>query len=1016
MRPINLTIRAFGPYAGEQVLDFRNLGLHTLFLVHGPTGSGKTTIFDAMTFALYGVCSGADRDPRRVRSDHADPDLPTEVIFDFSLGDAFYRVSRVPEQDRPRKRGEGTATLRPQAVLWRITGEKEEVVEDHWKRVTERIESLLGFRSEQFRQVVMLPQGEFRQFLLADSKQRQEILEVLFETQFYRHVEEALKEAAKEVKGQAKEMQSRLKFILDQAAVESEEQLSEQEDEVRTRLDEKRSRLAELAQREKNSQQRLNEGKSVLEKLRELETAEAALAALNNRVVAITERRSLLLRAKQAQTLVPYEQVLESRTRESDQAQRKLNQAKTAKQLAAQAWQQADEALILENQRGRTRDELRQRLTVLDERVDQVTKLEQAEETFSRAKKELAARNRELETANKAVEDCIGALENVRKEREEAEADGGRVELLALKIRELERWAKQLKELTGLRRDHTAVSVQLADSREAATARDRSLTRALSERKALEAAWIGGQAAILAERLVPGEACPVCGSRDHPAPAVSDRPLPNAETIEAKTREIEDLAEQQERTRTHLHLLETQISEIGGKLRSVEDGLGESAALPPAGIEADLKKEKAALRKAEAAKTRAVALSDQARQNEEQLSAARAKFQAQQEKREKALGQLQHAQGELTTRRSGIPEELQRPGALAQARKSASDELQALEKALDTAQEALAQAQAKLAASRAGEEAAQDAVALASVHLMTARDDFKTRLAAADFADRQAFTASKLSPAEIEQLDRNLQEFDQAMSAAQDRRERARLVAENMQAPDMDALEAAAAQAKRELEATLQEVGTLDKTLAQVQGWVADYQSARAALEKLEAAYAIKGALAETAAGNNAKRITFQRFVLASLLDDVLGAASKRLHIMSNGRFQLERSSDVADRRSAGGLDLAVSDAYTGTNRPVATLSGGESFLASLSLALGLADVVQAYSGGIRLDSVFLDEGFGSLDAETLDLALKALIDLQRDGRLVGIISHIGTLQEVIRARLEVTAHRDGSVARFVVP
>ncbi|MBI5571424.1 MAG: SMC family ATPase [Desulfomonile tiedjei] len=1016
MRPINLTMRAFGPYAGEQVLDFRSLGLHTLFLVHGPTGSGKTTIFDAMTFALYGVCSGADRDPRRVRSDHADPDLPTEAIFDFSLGPDRYRVYRRPEQERPKKRGEGTATLRALATLWRITGEKEEVVEDHWKRVTERIESLLGFRSEQFRQVVMLPQGEFRQFLLADSKQRQEILEVLFETQFYRLVEEALKEAAREVKAQAKETQARLKFILDQAEVESEEQLSEQENEVSAHLEQRRGRLAELSLREKESQQRWNEGKGVLEKLLELKTSEAALNALNDQVHEITENRSLLLRAQQAQTIVPYEKVLESRTRDSDQAERKLQQAKADKKLAEQTWQDADQALILENQRDRKREELRRCLTVLDERSDQVAKLEQAEVALSRAKKELDSRTGELETANKAVEDCIGSLENLSREREEAEATGGRVELLALKIRDLERSAKQLKDLTALRTDHAKVTKQLAESRQAAAAGDRALVRALAERKSLETAWIGGQAAILAERLAPGEACPVCGSRDHPSPAVSDLPLPSAEIIEAKTRETEDLTEQQERARTHLHQLETQISEIAGKVRSVEEALGESTDLPVPEIETDLKKQKAALRNAEAANARAAGLIEQAQQLEDRLSAARAKFQAHQEKRDRALGQLQHAQGELTTRRSGIPEELQKPGALMQARKSATNELRALEKTLDTAQKAVTEAHAKLAASRAGQEAAQDAVALASVHLLSAREDFKARLAAGGFLDEKIFRASKRSQAEIEQLDRSLQKFDQAMSSARDRHERARQAAANLQAPDMDALEAAAAQAKKELEATLQEVGTLVKTLAQVQSWVAEHRSTKATLDRLEAAYAIKGALAETAAGSNPKRITFQRFVLASLLDDVLGAASKRLHLMSNGRFQLERSPDVADRRSAGGLDLAVSDAYTGTNRPVATLSGGESFLASLSLALGLADVVQAYSGGIRLDSVFLDEGFGSLDSETLDLALKALIDLQRDGRLVGIISHIGTLQEVIRARLEVTAHRDGSAARFVVP
>jgi DNA repair protein SbcC/Rad50 len=175
------------------------------------------------------------------------------------------------------------------------------------------------------------------------------------------------------------------------------------------------------------------------------------------------------------------------------------------------------------------------------------------------------------------------------------------------------------------------------------------------------------------------------------------------------------------------------------------------------------------------------------------------------------------------------------------------------------------------------------------------------------------------------------------------------------------------------------------------------------------------GRVADVANGSNRDGITFQRFVLAALLDDVLGAASGRLHIMSSGRFHLQRVRERSDRRTAAGLDLEVHDHYTGTARPVSTLSGGESFLASLSLALGLADVVQTYSGGIQLDAVFVDEGFGSLDPEALDLALQALVDLQGEGRLVGIISHVPALQEIIDARLEVTRHRSGSTARFVI-
>jgi len=231
----------------------------------------------------------------------------------------------------------------------------------------------------------------------------------------------------------------------------------------------------------------------------------------------------------------------------------------------------------------------------------------------------------------------------------------------------------------------------------------------------------------------------------------------------------------------------------------------------------------------------------------------------------------------------------------------------------------------------------------------------------------------------------------------------------------MEALEQAAAGAKEELAGTLREEATLKESLKRIDSGLAAHEKFSREVHSLEERYTVVGKLAEVAGGTNKDGITFQRFVLAALLDDVLATASKRLHLMSNGRFHLQRVKDRTDRRMAGGLDLEVHDSYTGTARPASSLSGGESFLASLSLALGLADVVQSYAGGMYLETIFVDEGFGSLDDEALDQALRALIDLQQTGRLVGIISHVRDLRERIDTRLEVTADRRGSKARFVV-
>jgi exonuclease SbcC len=293
---------------------------------------------------------------------------------------------------------------------------------------------------------------------------------------------------------------------------------------------------------------------------------------------------------------------------------------------------------------------------------------------------------------------------------------------------------------------------------------------------------------------------------------------------------------------------------------------------------------------------------------------------------------------------------------------------------------------------------------------------FAERLQAAGFANEVEFQASKRSPAEIDHLEETIRRYDGDIRAAQDRMERGQQAAKDLMAPDIEVLDKAFQKAKEDLEAGIKAATALSEQLKQLNGWVERLRKTAQELESLEARYAVTGRIAEVANGRNPVGMPFQRFVLAALLDDVLIAASERLKLMSKERFHLHRTTVRGDRRMATGLDLEVYDTYTGTTRPVNTLSGGESFLASLALALGLADVVQVYAGGIHLETIFVDEGFGSLDPEALDLAFRALVDLQRGGRLVGIISHVPELKERIDVRLEVTRTHRGSVARFVVP
>ena len=418
---------------------------------------------------------------------------------------------------------------------------------------------------------------------------------------------------------------------------------------------------------------------------------------------------------------------------------------------------------------------------------------------------------------------------------------------------------------------------------------------------------------------------------------------------------------------------------------------------------------------AERAQAQVAGLTQEVQQLKEEEAKARERLSAVEAQLQEASGRRAAAQAVLEERASGLPEHVRDRKSLVQSKAEAEARLQAMQEAFEAAQHGTNRAREHVVACETALHNTAEAAEKVRRHVEALRVEFDGRLQTAGFADEASFQAAKRSPAEIDHLEEAIRRFEGELRAARARFERACLAAASLVSPEIQTLEQASKQAKADLETALKAETMLVEQLRQIAAWLRDLRETARALQTLEVQYTVSGHIAEVANGHNTHGITFQRFVLAALLDDVLVAASERLRTMSRKRFSLQRATARADRRMAGGLDLEVYDTYTGTTRAVSTLSGGEGFLASLALALGLADVVQAYAGGIRLDTIFVDEGFGSLDPEALDLALRALVDLQQGGRLVGIISHVPELKERIDVRLEVIPAQCGSVTRFVI-
>ena len=375
---------------------------------------------------------------------------------------------------------------------------------------------------------------------------------------------------------------------------------------------------------------------------------------------------------------------------------------------------------------------------------------------------------------------------------------------------------------------------------------------------------------------------------------------------------------------------------------------------------------------------------------------------------------FESARAVVREREGTLPKGIRTRAELETALVEARNDHKRLLDALDAARERDSEARQAHAETKAALDAAQRALKAAGREAGKAEVRFAGRIKAAGFQDADHYENSRLEDNEIEDLAKEIEDHGAGLKAARLRLTRARQATRGKKRPDLTILERKAEDAKSACDERIARTAGIRKEHSHLAGLRKEVERTERKLKGLEKRYYVAGKIADVANGKNTQGITFQRFVLASLLDDVLGAATERLKVMSRGRFDLQRAGERTDRRLAGGLDLEVYDSYTGTARPVSTLSGGETFLAALSLALGLADVVQAYAGGIRMETIFVDEGFGSLDPESLDLAVQALIDLQRGNRLVVIISHVPELKELIDVRLEVHPTRRGSTSRFV--
>ncbi|MDA0148187.1 AAA family ATPase [Vibrio sp. LaRot3] len=1006
MTPLKLTIQAFGPFAGKERIDFTALGHAPLFLINGPTGSGKSSILDAICFALYGETTGSERTGDQMRCDHASADALAEVSFDFSLGQNQYRVVRSPEQQVPKKRGEGTTKKAHNAILFQLVDGEEQLIANKPTPVAKAVVELIGLDVKQFRQVMVLPQGKFRELLIANSKEREQIFGQLFQTHIYVAIERALFEKAAHIRRSKDEFDNQIKGALDVASVATEDELKQQLQDLAPQLEQ-----AEFA---------------TSSKAKVLEQAKATHKSASDLQAKFVRREQLSQQVQQLQDKQPEMDSLALQRKHALAAQElklpyntKLQCAQTLKQLDLQT-QQAAATVVTQRE---AQQSAQAKLEQATQSVQAVPTLQQQLFNLQEVAKRLAERDKQqahLVTAQNACKQSELDVNQVTQQLEQLDRQ------IKAQQTHLQTSKEQMAALPAMVQQRVAIEKQihacneLANTQQAAQQlqqihqqKQGEYQLAVQQTEAakrsadqLEYTWHSAQAAVLAQTLQLGQPCPVCGSKEHPNPAEFAQQVITKQQVDDARAEQQLRLNQQEQASQALQQAQMDVAKVEQAVKGWQQQLSDGAK----SIEQwqqELAQLMVEINKLEQLNIEQI--NAQLNSSEQQFSQLKSQLVMSEKKQVEDKQRLASVESALNTLMQDVELSQQDSQYVQAEQQKTQQQILSLQQAESVAKTAYEQAQSQLITSQTQADAFNKQLQEAKHKDEIAQQAWQQALSDSQFDDEQGLVDAELSQSQMEQIEQQLQQYAEQLASLKGAFSALEQDLVDQQSPNLEVLEQAVVVAQQEHQQALNMLTQFKSqydNLHKVELRLTELYKQNQALEQ---EYQVIGTLSDIANGRTGAKVSLHRFVLGVLLDDVLIQASQRLRKMSKGRYELRRKEERAKGNAGSGLDLLVEDGYSGKLRDVATLSGGESFMAALALALGLSDVVQSYSGGIRLDTLFIDEGFGSLDPESLDLAIQTLIDLQQGGRTIGLISHVSELKEQMSLRVDVTADRSGS-------
>lgn len=1026
MKPISLTIEAFGPYRDSVTLDFNELQNHSMFLISGPTGAGKTSILDAMVYALYGEPSGEVRKTDAIRSDFAEPQHMTRVDFSFAIGDAQYRVERLPKQLVAKKRGTGMREQNASATVYEMKDGEWTVIATSAAAIRDTIQRIIGFRKDQFLQVVLLPQGEFRKLLVASTSEREELLHTLFRTELYRRLQDALKSAYDEAKFGIEENVTKQSALLQSIphdeeipvlTIEHVRELLKDREPHRDTLVVERDKAVDVVDQfntlrnewalYNQVQQSLIEATNKLDLVKEKEEARSSLHEKVQFLTGLTPSYELYKQLGDKQSVL---KTLETA----------LSDAKKSVEAATQHESKCTEAYETLESHAETMQAKRTALAQLQQQAEQFNELVVLNKELSTLNSQLETQDREkseakLQAQYKLVADLEAELVEVRKQFQANSKALESIPHIQEQLSQLQRYSELLVEKQKAQND--------IDAKEGALATlDESVKNSTVRLERLEHLMAEGRAFELVHLVVDNEPCPVCGSTEHPQLASKPELYPTKEEVE-EARAVRDGAlqkraseiGQKETLSVRLHELDKQVKDQVSKLKSSIDNFSEDTF---DSIQQGLASQMEQL----------IAL----RRDTEQLTKIITKHEHDLIEGKDTLAKLEIGHNELLNNLHDLEVQVSSVQAKIDGLSKIlpttdldawHKQIESLETEINTYDEQLKVCKSSLDAAKEQLNAKRGRLEILFAQVQEETKNLDK------FYQEYVKSLQSISVSEDDFIDAlgdykvldafrtELHALDEAFSTAQAVYDAALKHAQSVIEPSDTVSDEVYDTAVEKRDNLVGSLAAWDKETKHIETTLASLEELEKAMGEAREEITFLSRLNDLANGGEQgfKNVTFERYVLGAILDEVVYAANLRLQKMSRSRYSLERSDYTGGGRGKQGLDLAVMDAFTGQSRPANTLSGGETFLASMALALGLADVIQSYAGGIHMDTMFIDEGFGTLDPDTLELAMETLVQLQSSGRLIGMISHVPELKNRIPAHLEVTRGDDGSTAKFVI-